>query len=324
MLVLRRLLWSCLWLVLISGSARQLVAQTPIGPEWWPSEWGPEDQRGATNRITPENVVQAARLITKGEVYQLGRVYEHGMPLGANRFFSLTIPGLPTSGPHGDNKMVSNDELFSGQIGQVGTQLDGLAHVGVRVGDEDIFYNGFKLSEFGSAQGLRKLGVENMGPVFTRGVLLDVAGTKRVRRLEPGYVITQDDLEKALQATGLKIFSGDVVLIYTGHGFLWMKDNEAYGEAEPGIGMEAARWLTDKKICLIGSDNWGIEAIPGEDENLAAPVHHWTLVRHGIYHLENLDLERLAADKIYEFAFVFTPLRLKGATGSPGNPIAVR
>ena len=306
------------------AAAESAPAETPIGPKWWPSEWGPDDQKGAANRITPEKVIQASKLIREGKVYQLGRLYEQGMPLPGSRHFSLTIPGLPTYPPSGDNQIVGNDELVSGEIGQVGTQFDGLGHVGVHMGNEDVFYNGFKLSEFGSSYGLKKLGVENAGVFFTRGLLLDVARMKGVERLDTGYVITSQDLKQTLEDAGLKIQAGDVVLIHTGHGKLWMKDNQTYGKGEPGIGMEAARWLTSQKVVLLGADNWSIEVVPSEDKNRPYPVHQWDLVRHGIYHLENLDLEELALDQVYEFAFVYTPLRLKGATGSPGNPIAVR
>src|SRR5262249_54422763 len=125
-------------------------------------------------------------------------------------------------------------------------------------------------------------------------------------------------------AAKLKIRPGDVVLIHTGHGELWMKDNMAYGAGEPGIGMAAARWLSDRKIVLVGADSWAIEVVPPEDPVVPAVGHQWNLIRNGIYHLENLDLAELAADKVYEFAFIFCPLRLKGATGSPGNPIAVK
>ena len=306
------------------AAAAKATAETPIGPKWWPSEWGPDDQRGAANRMTPEKALEAGKLIREGKVYQLGRLYEQGMPLPGLRHYSLTIPGLPTYPPIKKNRLIGNDELFSGEIGQVGTQFDGLGHVGVRVGNEDLFYNGFNLAEFGSSYGLKKLGVENVGVFFTRGVLLDVARMKGVERLEAGHVITSRDLQQTLEDAGLELRTGDVVLIRTGHGQLWMKDNKAYGESEPGIGMEAARWLSSQKVALIGADNWSIEVVPWEDPDQAYPVHQWNLVRHGIYHLENLDLEELALDRVYEFAFVYTPLRLKGATGSPGNPIAVR
>jgi kynurenine formamidase len=298
--------------------------ETPIGPKWWPSEWGPDDQRGAANRITPETVLRANKLITAGKVYQLGRVYEHGMPLPGKRHFSLTIPGSPTYPPDGKNGSVAFDEMFSGEIGQVGTQFDGLGHVGVHMKGDDYFYNGFKRSEFASAYGHKKLGVENVGVFFTRAVLLDVARMRKAERLPAGYVITPEDLRACLDEAKLKIEPGDVVLLRTGHGLLWMKDNKAYGDGEPGIGMAAAKWLTDRKVCLLGADTWAIEAVPGEDKDRPFPVHQWNLVRHGVYHLENLDLEELAKDKVYQSAFIFSPLRLKGATGSPGNPIAVR
>ena len=323
-----RILLSILVLLGVGVGALAIAApqssETPIGSVWWPSEWGPDDERGTANRQTADKVLKARSLITAGKIYQLGQLYEHGMPLPGKRHFSLTLPGLPTGGPDGENQIVGNDELFSGEIGQVGTQFDGLGHVGCRVGEEDIFYNGFKLSEFGDSYGLKKLGVENVGVFFTRGVLLDVAGIRNADHLPNGYLITPAELQACLDAAELDIHEGDVVLIRTGHGKLWMKDNDTYGSGEPGIGMAAAKFLTDKKVSLIGADTWAIEAVPHESDELAFPVHQWDLVRHGVYHLENLDLEELAADQVYEFAFVFCPLRLKGATGSPGNPIAVK
>jgi kynurenine formamidase len=298
--------------------------ETPIGPRWLPSEWGAGDERGAANRLTPALVVEAARLIKAGKVYSLGRVYEHGMPNPGKRHFSLTIPGRPTGGPDGKNRVVYNDDLFSGEIGQVGTQLDGLGHIGVRMRGDDYFYNGFRLSQFGTAYGLEKLGVEKAGVFFTRGVLIDVAGFRGVPRLPAGEVITVKDVEGALAAQKVKVGAGDVVLFRTGHGKLWMKDNDAYLRGEPGLGMAAGRWLAGRKVVLVGSDTWATEVVPHEDKTRPFEVHQLLLVRHGIYNLENLDLEGLARDRVYEFAFVFAPLRLKGATGSPGNPIAVR
>jgi kynurenine formamidase len=306
------------------GQAADDGDETPIGPKWWPSRWGADDQRGAANLLTPQKVLQAKSLITAGKIYQLGRVYEHGMPIPGKRHFSLTIPGLPTGAAPGSNQIVHNDELLSGEIGQVGTQFDGLGHVGVRVGRDDIFYNGNKLAYFGDTYGLKKLGVENAGPFFTRGILLDVAGAKKVRSLPAGTAISAADLEESLAATGLTIGPGDVVLIRTGHGLLWMVDNEKFAEGEPGIDLDAGKWLADRNVALVGCDNWALEVVPSKNPDRPFEVHQHLLVRHGIYVLENLDLEELAREKVYEFAFVFSPLRLKGATGSPGNPIAVR
>jgi kynurenine formamidase len=308
----------------LAGASRSGDQQeTPIGPPWWPSEWGAADQRGAANRLTPPKVLEAARLVKEGQVYHLGRVYEYGMPLFGKRHFSLTIPGSPTGGPDGTNRLVYHDEMFSGEIGQIGTQLDGLGHIGVRMGGDDYFYNGFRRSEFGKAYGLEKLGIENVGVFFTRGVLADVAGYKGVGRMNAGDVISAEDLQATLDKEGVRVGTGDVVLVRTGHGRLWMKDNEAYNRGEPGIGMAAGRWLCEHKIALVGADTWATEVAPPENKDRPFEVHQLLLVRNGIYNLENLDLEALARDRVYEFAFVFAPLRLKGATGSPGNPIAV-
>ena len=295
-----------------------------IGDKFWPSPYGPEDQRGAANLQTAEEVLSAKELIRKGKVYQLGRLYEHGMPIPGKRHFSLTIPGLPTGLPSGVNGMVSNDELVSGEIGQVGTQFDGLGHVGKHIDGEHVFYNGNKLSDFGNPYGLEKLGVENVGVFFARGVLLDVAALRGTDRLPAGYVISAEELRACLKKAKLELTPGDIALIHTGHGNLWMNDNDLYGEGEPGIGLGAAKFLTDHKVSMIGADTWAIEAVPHENPEQSFPVHQWNITKNGVYHIENLDLSSLAKDKVTEFAFVFAPLRLKGATGSPGNPIAIK
>src|SRR6266511_931239 len=256
--------------------------ETPIGPKWCPAEWGPEDQRGAANRLTPGKVLEAKNAIQTGRIYQLGRLYEFGMPIPGKRHFSLTIPGLPTGVAEGENHVVHNDELVSGEIGQIGTQFDGLGHLGVRVGSDDLFYNGFRLADFGDTYGLKKLGVENVGAIFTRGILLDVAAVQRKERLPTGYVITPQDLEQALEVTRVNIRPGDAILIHTGHGQLWMNDNKTFGEGEPGIGLEAGRWLSEKKIVLVGSDNWALEAVPSQDPKRPFEVHQWLIVRQGI------------------------------------------
>jgi kynurenine formamidase len=297
---------------------------TPIGPKWWPSEWGPDDQRGAVNRITPQKILQAVSLIKEGKIYQLGRVYEQGMPLSGNRTFVLTIPGLPTSGPQGKNDIVANTEMVATELGQVGTQFDGLGHIGVRVNGEDLFYNGFKLAEFGDAYGLKKLGVENVGVIFTRGVLLDIAAYKGVERIELPYIVTVEDIQGTLAKQKVDIQEGDVVLFHTGHGNLWMKDNEKYKSGTPGPGVTAIKWLIEKKIVMVGSDTPATEAFPGENKDRFAEAHQQLITRNGVYNHENLDLSALAKDKVYEFVYVFAPLRLKGATGSPGNPFAIR
>lgn len=311
----------CLSLLLTGITAN---AQSSPETRWWPSEWGEADERGAANRITPDKVLQAIALIREGRIYELGRVYETDMPIFPSRNYSLTIPGSPTVGPVGNNQLVGHDELVTAQIGQVGTQFDGLGHVGTRVDGEDIFYNGFRRSDFGTAYGLERLGIENVGVILTRGVLIDVAAYKETDRLPVGTVITAEDLQGALTLQGTEIHAGDVVLLHTGHGKLWMVDNDEYNRGEPGIGMDAALWLADRKIVMTAADTWGVEVVPSEDPQAAFPVHQELITKRGIYNLENLDLSLLAADQVYEFAFMFSPVKFKGATGSPGNPIAVK
>jgi kynurenine formamidase len=283
-----------------------------------PSPFGPDDQRGAANRITPAKVLEAIRLVRQGKVLDFGRVYEKGMPVFGNRVFALFTPS--TGGPFGENKTTYNDELVTSQIGQVGTQFDGLGHIGIG----DLYYNGNNRSDFAQADGLTKLGIENVGPIVTRGVLIDVAKQKGVPQLASGYEITVADLQSALKSEAIDIRAGDVVLIHTGWGSLWMKDNTRYIGGSPGIGVAAAQFLADKEVTVVGSDNWGVEVGPNPDSSLGAPVHQLLIARNGIYLHENLDTEGLARDSVYEFAYIFAPLRLKGATGSPGNPIAIR
>ncbi len=142
--------------------------------------------------------------------------------------------------------------------------------------------------------------------------------------LEGGYEITRSDLSEALDRQGLTITTGDVVLIHTGWGALWMKDNERFNASEPGIGLDAARFLIEQEIVMVGSDTWSTEVIPNPDPSLVFVVHQELLARNGTYNIENLATERLVADQVYEFAFIYAPLPLKGSPGSPGNPLAIR
>ena len=282
------------------------------------SKWGPADQRGAANRITPEKVLEAKGLMTRGTVYQLGRVYESGMPLFGTRHFSLRIP--QTFGPLGTNRTTYHDEIVSAEIGQVGTQFDGLGNIGVG----DHFYNGNDRADFSKPDGLTKLGVENVGPLVTRGVLVDVAALKGVARLAGGYEITLADLRGALERQRTEIRSGDVVIVHTGWGSLWKVDNAAFSANAPGVGLEAAQYLVEREVVLVGADTWSMEVVPNPNPDLQFPVHQLLIPRNGIYIFENLLTEELARDRVYEFAFYFAPLKMKGATGSPANPLAIR
>lgn len=283
------------------------------------SPWGADDQRGAANRLTPAKTLEAAALIKQGRIYQLGRPYEKAMPVYGSRSYSLIIPQM--RGPLGKNQLTWNEEFVAAQIGQVGTQFDGLGHIGIN----GRFFNCNEARDFVRAEGLARIGVENVGSFFTRGVLIDVAGYKGLPRLEKGYEITVDDLKGALAKESVSLREGDVVILNTGWGTLWITNNATYTSGMPGIGLAAGQWLAEQKIVLVGADTSGVEVGPNpKDPTMEAEVHQGLITRNGIYILENLDTSELARDKVYEFAFIFSPLKLKGATGSPGNPIAVR
>ena len=120
------------------------------------------------------------------------------------------------------------------------------------------------------------------------------------------------------------IQAGDAVLFNTGWGSLWMVDNERYNSGAPGIGMEVSRWLADQEVTTVGADTWPVEVAPGEDPNVAFPVHAELIIKNGILIHENLNFDGLIEDEVYEFAYIFVRAPFKGATGSPGSPIAVK
>lgn len=310
-------------------AAKAQGAATPAGAQWWPSAHGAADEIGATNLITAQTVLDAVRLVKTGRIIEMGRIYESTMPKFGDRAFTLRIPGTPTGGPLGRNKVIWNDEFLATEIGQVGTQLDGLGHIGVAVSDTDKaqmrFYNGFTAADVGGAYGLKKLGAENIRPIVTRGHLVDVMAL-RGRPLTLGEEITVADITGALQRQGgseAAIKPGDCVFLNTGWGALWNKDNGQYSKGEPGIGVAAAQWLAQKKIVLVGADTWGVECVPNPDASLAFPVHQELITKNGIHIFENLDLAGLAEAKASQFLFILLPLRIKGATGSPARPIAI-
>ena len=286
--------------------------------DWYPSQWGADDRRGAANRLTADEVLAVGNLITTGRVYQLGRVLEAGIPVFGTRHYSLKVPHA--LGPLGANQTMGHEAIISGELGQLGTQFDGLGHIGVG----DLFYNGLSRHDFATPDGLTMLGVETVGPIVTRGVLIDVAAYRGVEMLEGGYEITRADLIGALDRQRISITPGDVVLIHTGWGSLWMVDNDRFNASEPGIGIEAAEFLIEAEIVMVGADTWATEVLPNPDPTLAFPVHQLLLAKSGVYNIENVATELLAADQAYEFAFVYAPLLLKGVAGSPANPVAIR
>lgn len=283
-----------------------------------PSRWGAGDERGAANHQGAQVVLKAARLIRSGEVIELGRVLEGNMPLFGTRRFEVHTKR--TGPPLGANRRRSNEEIVVAEIGQVGTQLDMFSHQ--TIGNE--LYNCVDSDEVGTRNGFTRLGIEKIGMLFTRGVLIDVAALKGVDALPQGYEITAEDLQAALARQGVAIEAGDAVLIHTGWGRLWGVDNVKYNSGCPGIGALAAEWLAKQDVMLLGADNFPVEVAPNPDKSLSLPVHQIALVVNGIFLLENMKLDELAAKRVYEFAFAVQPLKIKGGTGSTVAPVAIR
>jgi kynurenine formamidase len=292
--------------------------QPPAASARCPSKWGAADERGAANHATPATVLRAARLIRTGEVFELGRPLVPEMPLVAGRKFDLTTKR--TNGPIGANKRYSNEELVVTELGQVGTQFDMFSHQG----HDGMFYNCVSVADVATRTGFTKLGVEKVGALFTRAVLVDIAALKSVDMLPAAHEITVAEIRQALDAARLTIQPGDAVLFHTGWGRLWGADNARYGTSAPGIGVAAAEWLAKQDVMLLGADTGPVEIMPNPDTALNLPVHQIALVINGIFLLENLKLDQLAAARVYEFALILQPLKIVGGTGSTVAPIAVR
>jgi kynurenine formamidase len=268
--------------------------------------------------MSPQSVLRATRLIRTGTVFELGHVLSPAMPFFGTRRFELTTKRTVLN--PGANRRGSNEELIYAEMGQIGTQFDMFSHQ--TIGDS--LYNCFKLDEISTRNGFTKLGVENVGLLMTRGVLIDVAAARGTGMLAENHEITPADLEAALKRQQLTLEPGDAVLIHTGWGRHWGKDNPRYAKSSPGIGVAAAEWLARQSPMLVGADNASIEISPNPDPKLSLPVHQIMLVVNGIHLLENLKLEELAAKNVHEFAFILQPLKMQGATGSTVSPVAIR
>ena len=297
------------------------AAQTwkvPAESQRCPSKWGAKDERGSMNHQKPAAVMNAAKLIKSGEIIELAHVLGPQMPFSGTRRFDVHTKR--TFMNQFSNQRGSNEELVVTELGQVGTQFDGFAHQT----HLDSWYNCFKVSENATRSGFTKLGVEKVGMIMTRGVLIDVAGLKGVDILPDTYEITVQDLQQALARQGTKLQPGDAILIHTGWSRLYGKENARYMKTCPGVGVAAAEWLVKQDPLLVGADNWPVEVAPNPDPQLSLPGHQIFLVVNGVHILENLKLDELVAKKVYEFAFAMQPLKIQGGTGSTVSPVAIR
>lgn len=326
------------------------VNDAPLTENWAPSEWGPNDKVGAPNRTTPAMVLMALKLVKQGKVATLGKVYQQDAPAFGTRGWRMIIPGLPTGGPVGPEKLVYNDEYLSTEIGQIGTQFDGPGHIGVLTSKGHFYYNGRFLEDPDvGTYGLGPLGVEYVAQkgFVCRGVLLDAVALRGGQlpipmandKSDPG-IVTDADIEAMIARQGIDpISEGDCVFLYTGHGDIWHpRDWDSFDTAEknrriaqfnagePGFGLSACEYLAARKIILWGSDTWASEAVGkgfGGEHPQPFECHIKMMTKNGIWNIENLDLTQLVEDQAYEFLFAWSPLKMKGATGSPGNPIAI-
>ena len=330
----------------------QDINDSPLSEEWWPSEFGAQDRAGSVNRVTPETVIKAIKLVRTGKTATLGKYYDSEIPLGGSRIWNMVLPGTPAAGPLGSNQVVAHDEYVSAEIGQVGTQFDGPGHIGVRTSKGDLFYNGrereatYQRDGFGRPVGMGELGVEHVAEkaFVCRGVILDAAKYRGMNPLpiptatdSPG-IISAEDVKAIVKAQRLEeIEAGDCVFLHTGHGDLWKNSiwkslsseerraaREKFSAGEPGFGRSACEYLAERRIALMGGDTSSNDAMPvGEIEGEIFPCHQIAQTHHGIWNIENLDLEPLVEEGVYEFLFVWSPLKIVGATGSPGNPVAL-
>ena len=197
-----------------------------------------------------------------------------------------------------------------------GTHIDALAHQAENL----MLHGGVHVDGVQTSAGFRVLGIEQMTPIVGRGVLLDVAGENL---LVEEHAITLDELERAATVGGIEVREGDVVLVRTGYGSLWSRPEQYLRAA--GVSAAGSRWLAERNVKAVGADNVAWDVIGPTDPELGVtlPGHILLLVRAGIPIIENLNLEELAAAKIYEFGFVCLPLKMRGATGSPVRPIAL-
>jgi kynurenine formamidase len=289
-------------------------------PQWWPSRYGAEDEAGSVNEITPERTRAALALPTEGRVIELAPLLEADMPGPAGRTWGQVIlADGALEGLHPSRSEWRGFEELATHSYHVGSHVDGLCHNGIAGRG----YNGIHYHEFFARDGVRRLGAEHMRPWITRGVCLDIAALEGVERLPAGFVVQPAHLEAASERQGLEVGPGDAVLLHTGWMALWKVDDETFLSGEPGCGWDAAHWLTQRRVSIVGADNWAFEAIPFEDPERAFVVHQHLLAETGTYIVENLRTAELVSGGHSQFLFILTPIKGRGSTGAMAAPVAV-
>ena len=318
---------------------------------WVPGPYGSGDERGSFNEVTAEKTAQALALLNLDEpvqTYSLGETMVNGFPAWGDRTYDqhLVVTGyspaedfggiLTRAKPRGPGRMSVHEERVSLTY-NMGTKVNGLHHVGVG----DMFYNGFLGPEIARTSGTTHLGAETMGPIVTRGVLVDVVGSVVSSSqsdafeiaptgrpiLRENYRITVEDIETALAWEGVTspIGPGDVILLRTGWRELIEADPERYkGAGPPGPFLRECRYLADRRPALIGSDSWCFEVVdPKLTRGFIMPCHQELSTRFGIRIGEGIPTNDLADDGVYEFVFCLSPLSARGAIACNTPPLAL-
>lgn len=287
------------------------------------SKFGKDDQIGNANYITPEKTLAATKLITKGKSYRLGIEVNGKTPAFPPRFFNVVIlqPNQAQGGSLGPTKLTYNDDIIQGWNG-VGPQIDGFGHIGI----DGVYYNCNKAADFAKADGLKKLGIETVPAMATRGIVLDMVALYGKDGLVPeGTAFNQQEIEAAMKRQGIKsIDKGDVVIFHTNWNSLIGKDDKRYGSVEPGLGVGGAKYLVERGVAAVGADSWGLEVLPFEKETGVFEVHQILIPMNGIYILENMYTAELVKDGVSEFFFTLGPARMTGAVQAIINPIAIK
>jgi kynurenine formamidase len=311
---------------LCSHSAMILLCAASVFAQQKPcataSKFGPEDQIGNMNYVTPAKTLAASKLVTHGKSYRLGIETNKNTPAYGTRTFALTVlqPGQVGGTTMGPNKTTYNDDIITGWVG-IGSQIDGLGHAGI----DNLYFNCNKAVDFAMPDGLKKLGIENVPAVATRGVLLDMAGYFNTDIVKEGTAFNRAEIEGAMKRQGIRsIEKGDVVLFYTGWQKLLGKDNKRFVSVNPGLGREGARYLASLDVVMIGADTANFEVIPFEKDAGVFEVHQILLALNGIHILENINTEEMVKDQAWEFLFTLGPARITGGVQAIINPIAIR
>ena len=284
-------------------------------PSNW-GRWGPDDQIGVLNLIQNQSsVLEAIKLVKKGDIYSLAVPLEKDGPQFP--LFHKTWRVSHWQRLYGPDLDIIDDVIAMET--HSGTHIDGIGHAWY--GGQ--LYNGFSSDEYASSRGVARVGIENVRHIFGRGIMLDIAAYKGVEHLDTAEPVTSDVLDNVAEAQGVELKPGDVVLVRTGWYTLFDTDGEKWGQSFPGPDGSVLAWLKEHDVVAIGTDHPACERYENIEDPVETPLHRHALRDLGVYLLENLDLEDLSRDKVYEFLFVGTPLRITHGTGSPWNPLAI-